>query len=268
MFLIKFLNKTNKTGTIPRMENKIDFTRRFTGVRNLYGEKALGRFAKAHIVIIGIGGVGSWVVEALARNAVGNLTLIDMDVVAESNINRQLPALSSTLGRNKIDVMADRILDINENCRYHLIDDFLTKDNIQDLVPLDVDFVVDCIDSSRIKAALIAWCKRNKIKMITLGGAGGQIDPTLIKVSDLSKTVHDPLLSKTRKLLRQDYGFSTNPKRRFAIPCVYSTEHLIKFGESTTGLSCAGGLGSSVMVTASFGFVATSFVLKKIADSD
>lgn len=248
------------------MEINSDLKRRFSGVSHLYGDTALKNFSQSSIVVIGVGGVGSWVVEALARNAVGNLILIDMDVVSESNINRQLPALSSTLGRNKIDVMSERISDINENCHYHLIDDFITKDNIQDLIPLDVDYVIDCIDSSRIKAALIAWCKRNKIKIITLGGAGGQIDPTLIKISDLSKTAHDPLLSKTRKLLRQEYGFSTNLKRRFAIPCVYSTEHLIKPSTSATGLSCAGGLGSSVMVTASFGFIATSYVLKKIAE--
>jgi len=245
-----------------------NFKRRFSGVENLYGEKGLNNFSLAHVVIIGIGGVGSWVVEALARNGVGELTLIDMDVVAESNINRQLPALSSTVGRNKIDVMAERISEINESCKYHLIDDFLTEDNISDLIPFDINFVIDCIDSSRVKAALISWCKRNKIKIITLGGAGGQIDPTLIKISDLSKTEHDPLLSKTRKLLRQNYKFPTNTKRRFSIPCVYSVEHLKRTSPSASGLSCAGGLGSSVMVTASFGFVAVSYVLKKITELD
>lgn len=259
-----------------------DTQRRFGGVERLYGKTALTKFKKAHVIVIGIGGVGSWAVEALARNAIGKLTLIDMDVVAESNINRQLPALTSTLGKNKIDVMADRIREINPDCEIKLIDDFVSQDNLEELIGNGIDekadYVIDCIDSSRVKAALIAWCKRRKIKIITLGGAGGQTDPSKIKIADLSKTAHDPLLSKTRKLLRQDYGFSTNIKRRFAIPCVFSPEHL-KYatldGEMSqdkphgsskeNDLSCAGGIGSSVMVTASFAFIAVSYVLGKIA---
>jgi len=254
-----------------------DAKRRFGGVERLYGKVALTKFKRIHIIVIGIGGVGSWAVEALARNAIGKITLIDMDVVAESNINRQLPAMTSTLGRNKIDVMADRIKEINPDCEINLIDDFISQDNLVGLIDKNTDFVIDCIDSSRVKAALIAWCKRNKIKIITLGGAGGQTNPSLIKISDLSKTEHDPLLSKTRKLLRQDYGFTSNIKRRFSVPCVFSSEHL-KFanlsGEmsnhkpdsvQTTDLSCAGGIGSSVMVTASFAFIAVSYVLEKIA---
>jgi len=254
-----------------------DFYRRFGGVSRLYGKQGLEKFSRAHIIVIGIGGVGSWVIEALARNAIGKLTLIDLDVVAESNINRQLPALSSTIGRNKIDVMAERIHDINSVCKVEIIDDFITQDNIAEMISTDATFVIDCIDSSRVKAAMIAWCKRQKIKIITLGGAGGQIAPALIKIADLSRTEHDPLLSKTRKLLRQNYGFSSNPKRRFAIPCVFSTEHLrystiagdisSEKPENTNAndLSCAGGLGSSVMVTASFGFMAVAYVLKKIS---
>lgn len=252
--------------------------RRFGGVERLYGKTALANYKSAHVIVIGIGGVGSWAVEALARNAIGKLTLIDMDVVAESNINRQLPALSSTLGRNKIDVMAERAKEINPDCNVTLIDDFLNKDNLPEMIDENADFVIDCIDNSRVKAALIAWCKRRKIKIITLGGAGGQIDPSLIKIADLSKTIHDPLLSKTRKLLRQDYAFTSNSKRRFAIPCVFSPEHLKYIDisgnisnhkprdtEQTNDLSCAGGIGSSVMVTGSFAFIAVSYVLNKIA---
>lgn len=265
-----------------KTNQQADMSRRFGGVERLYGKSALQKFQQAHVLVIGIGGVGSWVAEALARNAIAKITLIDMDVVAESNINRQLPALSSTLGRNKIDVMADRIKDINPECEVVTIDDFVTLENIEDIIINDdsnnIDFVVDCIDDSRIKAAMISWCKRQKIKIITLGGAGGQTNPCLIQVSDLSKTEHDPLLSKTRKLLRQDYGFTKNVKRRFSIPCVFSSEHLkypLSSGEisndkptgdaSLTDLSCAGGIGSSVMVTATFGFVAVAYVLKKIA---
>ena len=250
--------------------SQIDIQRRFGGVESLYGPTAIDCFMQAHVIVVGIGGVGSWVAEALARNAIGELTLIDMDVVAESNINRQLPALSSTLGKNKIDVMAERIHDINPNCKVNLIDDFVSEDNLAEMIDDNANYVVDCIDSSRAKAAMIAWCKRRKIKIITLGGAGGQTDPSLIKVSDLSKTIHDPLLSKTRKLLRQNYGFSTNKKRRFAITCVYSTEHLTRPVQQSgaSALSCAGGLGSSVMVTASFGFIAVALVLKKILNNN
>lgn len=250
--------KLNQTG---------DSERRFKGVEQLYGRSALDAFKKSHIVVIGIGGVGSWVVEALARNAIGKITLIDMDVVAESNINRQLPAQSNTIGRNKIDVMAERIVQINPYCETVLIDDFISADNIEQLIDVNSDYVIDCIDNSRVKAALVYWCKRNKVKIITLGGAGGQTDPSKIRISDLSKTEHDPLLSKTRKLLRQDYGFSKNTRRRFSVPCVYSTEHL-KYADDaqkqSANLSCAGGLGSSVMVTGSFGFLATSHVLNSI----
>ena len=250
--------------------------RRFGGVERLYGKSALNNFKQSHIIIIGVGGVGSWVVEAMARNAIGKLTLIDMDVVTESNINRQLPALSSTLGKNKIDVMAERVKDINPDCEVLTIDEFVTQDNIEELIDSNTDYIIDCIDNSRVKAALIAWCKRQKIKIITLGGAGGQTDPSLLQISDLNKTQHDPLLSKTRKLLRQKYGFTTNIKRRFSIPCVYSTEHIKyatlsgdisndKTKANKTDLSCAGGIGSSVIVTASFGFMATAYVLKKLA---
>jgi tRNA A37 threonylcarbamoyladenosine dehydratase len=257
------------------MSNKTqqDHARRFNGVARLYGSDGLARFDKAHIIVIGIGGVGSWVVEALARNAIGKLTLIDMDVVAESNINRQLPALTSTLGRNKIDVMKQRVQDINDQCEVITIDDFIDQDNLQDLILGNAknapDHVVDCIDNSRVKAALIAWCKRRKIPIISMGGAGGQINPELIKTADLSRTIHDPLLSKTRKILRQKYGFSSNTKRRFGVPCVYSTEHMslpndILKNTQLDGLRCAGGIGSSVNVTATFGFMAAAFVLRNL----
>ncbi len=263
--------KYQKDNILQKNEKKLfALKRRFSGVENLYGEAAIDCFMQAHIIIIGIGGVGSWVVEALARNAVGKLTLIDMDVVSESNINRQLPALTSTIGKNKIDVMAERIHEINPQCEIDLIDDFVSEDNLTELIDINADFVVDCIDNSRVKAALIAWCKHQKIKIITLGGAGGQLDPTLINISDLSRAKHDPLLSKTRKLLRQNYGFSRNIKRRFSVPCVYSTEHLKRpqTPPSGQGLSCAGGLGSSVMVTSSFGFIAVSLVLKQLLNNN
>ena len=254
----------------------MDYQRRFGGIARLYGQVALERFSRAHVVVIGIGGVGSWVVEALARSAVGEITMIDLDHLAESNTNRQIHALDGEFGKAKVVAMAERVAAINSDCRVHTIEEFVAADNVQALINSDIDYVIDCIDSFKVKAALIAHCRRNKIKLITIGGAGGQIDPLKIKLGDLSRTEHDPLLAKTRKLLRKEYNFPRNLKRRFDLPCVYSEEQprypdaeggvcQMKPGEDAgTGLNC-GGYGSATAVTATFGLVAVSHVLKKIA---
>ena len=257
------------------VSDKQDTERRFGGISRLYGEHALEAFRHSHVCIIGIGGVGSWAAEALARSAIGQITLIDLDHVAESNINRQLHALSGTLGMAKVQVMAERIVQINPDCKVDAIEEHLSLDNLDTLLTSKYNYVIDCIDGFRIKAALIAYCKRNKIRMITVGGAGGQIDPTGIRVADLSRTEHDALFSKTRQLLRQEYNFSRNLKRRFDVPCVYSLEQPVfpsadgevspEKPENTGGLSCAGGLGSVTAVTASFGMAAAAHVLKKLA---
>lgn len=260
-----------------QIPNELDFSRRFGGIARTYGETALAHFQAAHVCVIGVGGVGSWAVEALARSAIGKLTLIDLDNVAESNINRQLPALSSTIGAPKIEVLKTRILDINPRCQVQLIEDFVELDTVAQLLTKDMDYVIDCIDNFRVKAALIAYCKRQKIRVITLGGAGGQRDPSQIRLGDLARSQHDPLLARVRKQLRQDYNFSHNPKRRFEIPCVWSEEQM-QFPNAdggvcserptdahATGLSCAGGLGSVMTVTASFALFAVSHVLGKLA---
>ncbi|MEO0367879.1 MAG: tRNA threonylcarbamoyladenosine dehydratase [Pseudomonadota bacterium] len=254
--------------------------RRFGGIERLYGSEGLDRLLSSHICVIGIGGVGSWVAEALARTAVGELTLIDLDVVAESNINRQLVALDSQLGRDKTAVMCERIADINPNCRVHQIDDFITTANAAELLGDQFDYVVDCVDDFRVKAAIVDHCKRHKMKLVTVGGAGGQIDPSKIVRADLSKTEHDVLLARTRKLLRQDYGFPKNLKRSFGIATVYSKEQLrFPDGEgglssskptagdvegSLNGLNCAGGLGSVTHVTAAFGMLAASVAINDL----
>jgi tRNA A37 threonylcarbamoyladenosine dehydratase len=255
-----------------------DFERRFAGIGRLYGRQALAKFTRAHVCVLGIGGVGSWAAEALARSAIGRITLVDLDHVAESNINRQLPALTDTLGMAKVQVMAERIRQINPACKVTAIEEFLTVENLETLLAEKHDFIIDCIDGFRTKARLIAYCRRNKIRIITVGGAGGQTDPTRIRVADLSRTEHDALFSKTRKLLRQEYGFPTNLQRNFDIPCVYSLEQPVfpaengevspeKPGAETVGdLSCAGGLGSAMTVTASFGLAAASHALKKLSE--
>ncbi|WP_144392920.1 tRNA cyclic N6-threonylcarbamoyladenosine(37) synthase TcdA [Pleionea sediminis] len=253
-----------------------DFDFRFGGLKRLYGNKAVDGFRQAHVCVIGIGGVGSWVAESLARSAIGKITLIDLDDICTSNINRQIHALDPTVGKMKVSVMKERILQINPECEVICIEDFITKDNLEQYIFTDMDFVVDAIDSVKAKAAVIAFCKRNKIPIITVGGAGGQQDPTQVKVSDLNRTKHDPLAAKVRSDLRRFYNFSRNPKRRYSVDCVYSEEQQVypkpdgtvcqskSFNEGSTRLDCASGFGATTVVTATFGFVATARVLEKL----
>jgi tRNA A37 threonylcarbamoyladenosine dehydratase len=246
-------------------------TRRFGGIARLYGEQALGRLAAAHICVIGIGGVGSWTAEALARSGVGRLTLIDLDHVAESNLNRQIHALESTLGQAKVLAMKDRVAAIDPACAVTTIEEFVTPDNVADILP-GCDAVVDAIDQVRAKAALIVHCRRLGIPLVTTGGAGGKSDPALIRVDDLARTTQDPLAAKLRAALRRDHGFTRDPRRKFGVDCVYSLEPVRRPEAAACdvdepaphGLNCAG-YGSSVCVTAGFGFAAASRVLARYA---
>lgn len=246
-----------------------NYEQRFGGIGRLYTPDGLARLRKAHICVIGIGGVGSWVVEALARSGIGELTLIDMDDICVTNINRQLPAMSGTIGKLKTEVMSERVKLINPECTINIIDDFISPENQSDYLNRGYDYVIDAIDNVRTKASLIAYCKRNKINVITIGGAGGQTDPTQIQIADLSKTIQDPLLAKVRSVLRKDYNFSQNPKRKFSIDAVFSAQPLI-FPQMTEGCSisatmnCANGFGAATMITATFGFFAVSRVIDKL----
>ena len=246
-----------------------NYEQRFGGIGRLYTPDGLARLRQAHICIIGIGGVGSWVVEALARSGVGKLTLIDMDDICVTNINRQLPAMSGTIGKLKTEVMSERVKLINPECTVNIIDDFISPENQSDYLNRGYDYVIDAIDNVKTKASLIAYCKRNKINVITIGGAGGQTDPTQIQIADLSKTIQDPLLAKVRSVLRKDYNFSQNPKRKFSIDAVFSTQPRI-FPQMTEGCSisatmnCANGFGAATMITATFGFFAVSRVIDKL----
>ena len=249
-----------------------EYEERFGGIRRLYGLEQAEKLRRAHICVIGIGGVGSWAAEALARSGIGSITLIDHDDIAESNINRQIHSLSDTLDRSKVEVMAERIRQINPECQCNIIDDFITDTNLEKYLSTDYDYVIDAIDSIKFKCAIIYYCKRNKIPIITTGGAGGLIDPTAITVSDLAKTWNDPLAAKVRSQLRYQYGYTKNPKRTFGIKCVYSTEQQrypktdgsvchAKPGVKGVNLDCSMGFGSSTAVTASFGFVAAAQVM-------
>ena len=245
----------------------IDFNRRFGGVERLYGKKALDRFKNSHVCVIGIGGVGSWAAEALARNAVGQITLIDLDHIAESNINRQIHALSSTLGKSKVLAMKERILEINPMCQVDIIDDFISNDNIEIFIKPHFNMVIDAIDQATIKTTLALHTLREKISLVMTGGAGGRIDPSCIKIADLSLTHGDRLIAKIRHDVKKTLQLKESQK--VGIDVVFSDEAMMKPDEACendqalTGLHC-GGYGSSVMVTATFGFMTASRALKKL----
>ena len=237
-----------------------DFERRFSGVRRLYGESGLLNLKAAHVCVIGIGGVGSWAAEALARSAVGNLTLIDLDNIAESNVNRQLHALDGAFGMAKVE-------------------DFVNPENVADILSRGFDAVLDAVDDAKAKVAIIAYCKKNNIPLVTVGGAGGRLDPTKIKYADLSQVEGDRLLAKVRNQLRRDHGFPKSPTShqktaiKFGVPAVYSDEQVMQpssdsplicdADQSITGLNCAG-YGSSVCVTAPFGMAAASVIINQL----
>ena len=246
-----------------------NYEQRFGGIGRLYTPEGLAKLRQSHVCVIGIGGVGSWAVEALARTGIGKITMIDMDDICITNINRQIHAMTGTVAQLKTEAMKGRVEKINPECVVEIIDDFITLENIPEYLNRGYDYVLDAIDSVRTKAALIAYCKRNKIKLITTGGAGGQTDPSQIQIADLSKTIQDPLASRVRSLLRKEYNFSQNPKRKFGIDCVFSTQPLIfpKMGEGcevSATMNCANGFGAVTMVTATFGFFAVSRLVDKL----
>ena len=252
---------------------------RFGSLARLYGAEELQKIQQAHICVVGIGGVGSWVAEALARSGVGRLTLIDGDDISRSNMNRQCHTLESTIGKMKTRVMKQRVLDINPECQVQTVEQYLGDDNVFDLLlpgmSQPFDCVIDAIDRIKHKALIIYFCKRNKLPVVTTGGAGGLLDPSQIEVKDLSRTWNDPLASSVRLALRQVHNFTRNPKRSFGVPCVYSTEQqrypdkdgnvgYQKPGVAGLSLDCNFGYGSSVMVTGSFGFVAAAKAIELI----
>ncbi|MDU4464789.1 tRNA cyclic N6-threonylcarbamoyladenosine(37) synthase TcdA [Haemophilus parahaemolyticus] len=246
-----------------------NYEQRFGGIGRLYTPEGLAKLRQSHVCVIGIGGVGSWAVEALARTGIGKITMIDMDDICVTNINRQIHAMTGTVAQLKTEAMKERVERINPECVVEIIDDFISPENIPEYLNQGYDYVLDAIDSVRTKAALIAYCKRNKIKLITTGGAGGQTDPSQIQIADLSKTIQDPLASRVRSLLRKEYNFSQNPKRKFGIDCVFSTQPLIfpKMGEGcevSATMNCANGFGAVTMVTATFGFFAVSRLVDKL----
>lgn len=250
---------------------------RFGGVDRLYGRGAAERLAGAHVAVVGVGGVGSWSVEALARSGVGRLTLIDADDICLSNTNRQLHALEGNFGRAKVEVLAERVHAINPAARVDTVASFVTPANLGDLLDGGFDLILDACDSFRVKVEMIAWCRRRKQPLIVVGSAGGRIDPTRIQVRDLSRTEHDALLSLIRKKLRQDFGFPRNRERYFSVPAVFSLENVrypqadgtvcgTRPADAAEGfrLDCGAGLGAAMHVTAAFGMVAAGKAIEKL----
>lgn len=251
-----------------------DYETRFAGLRRLYGGERFALLRELHFCVVGLGGVGSWAVESLARSGAGRLTLIDYDEVCASNVNRQSHAVTSAFGRKKIAVLSERVRDINPDIECEVIDDFLTDRNYRDYLERGYDCVIDAIDSISFKSVMIYGCRRNKIPIVTTGGAGGRCDPTKVRVADLSRTYNDALAARVRKQLRDRYNFARNPQRYFGVECVFSTEQPVypnpdgtvdrrKPGIHGVHLDCSMGYGATSTVTATFGLVAASRALDK-----
>jgi tRNA A37 threonylcarbamoyladenosine dehydratase len=242
-----------------------DHERRFGGLDRLYGGGARAALHHGRVAVVGVGGVGSWAVEALARSGVGNITLIDFDHVALSNVNRQIHALDSTLGKAKVLVLEERIRDINPDCHVTIVDDFLTEENMEALMPAHAfDAVIDACDQARAKAALIAHVHRNGIWLVVCGAAGGKSNPLNLQHSDLGRTAHDALLLRVKQLLRKDFKVMPRKNGRFGVPCVFVDEPTKRSAACTTGDLTCSGYGSVVTVTASMGLAAAALCIDKI----
>ena len=243
-----------------------DLERRFGGLRRLYGEAGYQRVRQARIAVVGLGGVGSWAVEALARSGVARLVLVDLDHVAESNINRQVQALGSTLGMAKAEALRQRIADIHPGCEVLTVEDFASPDNWPTLLPAEVDGLIDACDQSVAKLALASWAMATRTPTVCVGAAGGKRQAQRVDVADLAEVTHDPLLASLRQRLRRQGA----PRHgRIGLSCVFSREAVARpagDGEAacaTDGtLNCAG-YGSAVTVTATFGLVAAGEALRQ-----
>lgn len=250
---------------------------RFGGLGRLLGRDALERLRSAHVCVVGVGGVGSWTAEALARSGVGAITLIDLDEVCVSNVNRQLHALDGQIGRPKVVVLAERIRAINSECRVEPVQEFFVASNAVELLTPAYSVVVDAIDSVAHKARLLAACVARALPVVTTGGAGGKRDGTRLRLGDLGESGGDDLLRQVRKTLRREHGFPGGEGHRYGIRAVWSTEPPVypwadgSCGSapepgSSTRLDCAAGLGAAVWVTAAFGFAAAQEAVRLVID--
>jgi tRNA threonylcarbamoyladenosine dehydratase len=259
-----------------------DLRERFAGIDRLYGRGAVERLDGRRVAVVGLGGVGAWAAEALARSGVGHLTLIDADDLCLSNTNRQLPALAGNYGRNKTEAMAERLRAIHPQIDIDPVAHFLTQSNIDTLLDRNFDLVLDACDSFRTKVVAIAWCRRRKIPMVTVGSAGGRTDPTMVRVRDLSKTEHDAMLSLIRKKLRAEYNFPRSKDRYFGVSAVFSLQN-VRYPQAdgtvcgvrpqlepdaALKLDCGAGLGAATHVTGTFAFAAVGRALEVLLKPD
>ena len=258
------------------------YLQRFGGIARLYGLPGLQKLHDSHVCVIGVGGVGSWVVEALARSGIGELTLIDLDDVCITNINRQLPALDGTVGLPKVKVLADRVALINPECRVHQVMEFVSESNAAALLAHKFSFVVDAVDRMSIKSVIIGTCTRQQTPVLTLGSAGGRRDPTKIKAVDLGMAGQDLLLQQVRRKLRQDYGYAKADDGKaqvMGVPCVFSSEKPVfpwadgtcnvepePTAEKGLRLDCSAGFGAATHLTGTFAFVAAGEVIGRLVD--
>ena len=265
---------------VPRVIDADSLNHRFGGIARLYGRAALERFMRARVAVIGVGGVGSWAVESLARSGIGHLTLVDLDEICVTNVNRQLHAMDGQIGRQKTEAMAERALAIHPGCEVVIVPKFFNEKSAAEILDAGFDAVIDAIDYARHKSLLAAECHKRKIYAVTCGGAGGRRDPTRIRVTDLAYSGMDPLLLQLRRGLRNDYGFPKTPRNQdpvlFGIDAVYSDEapyysHCDGTVSKTAPeeialrLNCASGFGSASHLIASFGLIAAGRVLEKLA---
>jgi tRNA A37 threonylcarbamoyladenosine dehydratase len=253
-----------------------DYATRFGGIERLVGRAGTARLQTAHVCVLGIGGVGAWSAEALARSGVGALTLVDLDEVCVTNINRQLHALTETVGQPKVEVMAQRIRGINPECRIIAEQKFFTAETADELLAPRYDFVLDAIDNVTNKVLLLARCREKQLPVVACGGAGGRRDATAIRHADLAKVSHDRLLAEVRKRLRKQHGFP-GEGQLMGIECIYSAEPPVFAQpdgsvcptrgpvEDGTRLNCNGGLGSATFVTGVFGFAAAGYVVDQLS---
>jgi tRNA A37 threonylcarbamoyladenosine dehydratase len=260
------------------MNTEDDFNFRFSGIARLFGRKGLDKIKSSKVMIIGVGGVGSWAAEALARTGLGALTLVDLDDICITNINRQILAVSSTVGKIKVEVMKERIQEINPYCEVVTQQCFFTPKNVESIFNQAYDFVIDACDDFTNKCILINYCKKNNIPLIVMGGAGGKIDPSQIEVSDMSISSNDRLLARLRKKLRQDFGFPLETEGPFGIWAVWSRERAIyptadgcltyKPPGFAKNMDCEEGFGSASFVTGAFAFAAVSKVLSEMTKEE
>lgn len=261
-----------------------DYEFRFGGIARLYGRAGLERLRRARVCVVGIGGVGSWVVEALARSGIGHITLVDLDEICVSNVNRQLPALEGTIGRAKVEVMAERVRAIHPEAEIKTLPIFFTETTAAEILAPGFDYVVDAIDSVANKCRLIVSCRERNIPVLVCGGAGGRRDATQVRLADLTQVSHDRLIAQLRKRLRKEHNFPASGEK-FGIPAVYSNEAPVfpqadgsVCGErdpqadsvegETVRLNCNWGLGSATFVTGAFGFVAAGEVVRQLAETN